>query len=280
MLASYHNHSHYSDGKASISELAQAADAFHIKELGISDHFVIPPKGEPPRWAMPATALPSYAHEIKMVNQEYACDLRMGLEVDWFEGLADKIIDFIEPLHLDYVLGSVHHVDSFCIDGAAAKWERLNQEQINQVHHRYWVLMKSMAESRFCDIVAHIDLPKKFGFLPDQDLANVIKPALDAIAEAGLVVELNTAGWHKRCEDAYPSVEILHECFARNIPVTISADAHLPDHLLRDFGAAAQRLTEVGYRQVARFKQREVWFEPLADAAPDGGEFRSGRDDF
>ena len=280
MLVSYHNHSHYSDGKASIAEMAEAADALGIDELGVSDHFVIPPQGNPPRWAMPATSLPSYIKDIETADRQARCKMRMGLELDWFEGMGPKLVETLKPLPLDYVLGSVHHVDSFCIDGAAAKWEKLDQNQINHVHNRYWQLMKSMAESRFCDIIAHIDLPKKFGFKPDQDLANVIEPALDAIAKAGLVVELNTAGWHKRCEDAYPSTEILQLCYARDIPVTISADAHLPAHLLRDFGAAAERLADVGYQQVARFKQREVWFEPLENAAPDHTGIKSGRDNF
>ena len=30
-----------------------------------------------------------------------------------------------------------------------------------------------------------------------------------AIAAAGLIVELNTAGWHKPCKDGYPSLDIL-----------------------------------------------------------------------
>ena len=38
--------------------------------------------------------------------------------------------------------------------------------------------------------------PKKFGFYPSRPPTEQIDAALDAIAEAGLVVELNTAGWH------------------------------------------------------------------------------------
>jgi hypothetical protein len=50
--------------------------------------------------------------------------------------------------------------------------------------------------------------------------------------------------------------------------VTISADAHHPDHLLRDFTRAADLLAEAGYDEVARFAAREIRFEPLSEAAP------------
>lgn len=280
MLASYHNHSQYSDGKATIEQMATAADVMGISELGISDHFVVPLQGPPPRWSMQEISLPAYALEIQTVNQQSNCEMRLGLELDWFPDMAQRIAATIEPVELDYVIGSVHHVGAFCIDGASAKWSVLDQDQCNRVHEHYWQLMRSMAESGFCDIVAHIDLPKKFGFLPTQDLSAVIDPALDAIANAGMIVELNTAGWHKRCQDAYPSVELLEACYARQIPVTISADAHLPSDLLRDFTLAAQRLARVGYDQVARFKQRQVWFEPLADAIPEEGDSPTGLDPF
>ena len=97
-------------------------------------------------------------------------------------------------------------------------------------------------------IVAHIDLPKKFGFYANCDLRKEIGEALDAIAAASNkpVVELNTAGWHKPCADGYPTLEILRECRRREIPVTISADAHQSEHLLRDFDKAAARLAEAG----------------------------------
>ena len=57
----------------------------------------------------------------------------------------------------------------------------------------------------------------------------------EATAASAPVVEVNTSGWHKPCEDAYPSADIVRECKQRGIPMTINADAHLPEHLLRDF---------------------------------------------
>ena len=44
--------------------------------------------------------------------------------------------------------------------------------------------------------------------------------------------------------------------------MTINADSHQPEHLLRDFDKARARLIEAGYTQIARFAPREVRFEP------------------
>ena len=58
--------------------------------------------------------------------------------------------------------------------------------------------MRSLAESGLFDIAAHLDLAKKFGFFATTDLTDVLEPALDAIAAADLVVEVNTAGCTSR----------------------------------------------------------------------------------
>lgn len=281
--ATYHNHSRWSDGKASTAELLAAAQRMGIGELGISDHWALHPDGAIMKWAMPVDAVGEYVHELCALRESakpQAAEgdgptIRIGLEVDWYPIRSGAPPDPGLPLRaqldqypFDYLIGSVHEVDGFMIDGSPTAWQPLSQDAIDDLHRRYWRNVRSLAQSNLFDIVAHIDLPKKFGFFAKCDLSREIGEALDAIAAAPNkpVVELNTAGWHKPCADAYPSLEILRECFRRNVPVTISADAHQPEHLLRDFDRAAARLTEAGYDKIARFAGREKRFEALAEA--------------
>jgi histidinol-phosphatase (PHP family) len=204
------------------------------------------------------------------------------LEVDWYHpslapNHAQRLNDVLQHYPFDYIIGSVHQIQvpwggAFMIDGSATAWQKLSREQIDEVHRHYWFHMKTLAESGVYDIVAHIDLPKKFGFYPAIDLQREIADALDAIAAATtveggpLAVEVNTAGWHKPCVDAYPTLDILRECNSRGIPSLMNADAHHADHLVRDFEKAADRLAEAGYSQGARFSQRAIRFEPLTEA--------------
>lgn len=279
MLATYHNHSTWSDGKASLAELLHTARSMNIVEIGISDHWVLHPTGKRFKWAMPTDRLAAYVAQILTLRENATGQgdppplIRLGLEVDWFPGHEAALHEALAPYAFDYLIGSVHQVQiaglgEFVIDMTPASWQKITPDQRNDLHRQYWINMKSLAESGLFDIVAHIDLPKKFGFVPTIDLSHLVGEALDAIAAAPNqpVVELNTAGWHKPCKDAYPSLEILRECRRRNIQTTLSADAHQAEHLLRDFAQGAQRLGEAGYTHVARFEKRHTRLEPLDEA--------------
>jgi histidinol-phosphatase (PHP family) len=278
MLATYHNHSNWSDGRPTPREMLDTAQRMNIRELGVSDHWVLHPEGIKPKWAMHPDRVGEYVDELismrRAAIKSGGTQVRIGLEVDWFPPRPDApdpglpLRAALSHLPFDYLIGSVHEVDGFTIDGSSAAWQGSSQDQVNHIHRRYWQIMRTLGESGMFDIVAHIDLPKKFGYRATCDLSREIGEALDAIAAAPNrpVVELNTAGWHKPCACAYPAPDILRECRRRDIPVTISADAHHTEHLLRDFDKAAARLREAGYTQVARFAESEKRFESLDDA--------------
>jgi len=286
-IATYHNHSTWSDGKATIAQIIASARTQGIDELGISDHWLRHPFAGQQPWAMQTECLGDYVNEVvslrnanSQAKDDHRLRLRVGLEVDWFPGQGLALQKELHQYPFDYLIGSVHEVavkgfgdpknqGRFVIDMSPEAWKRITADERNAMHRQYWITMKTLAESSVFDIVAHMDLPKKFGYPATIDLSSEIGDALDAIAAARtdfggkLVVEVNTAGWHKPCADAYPSLEILKQCRHREIPVTVNADAHQPEHLLRDFDKAAARLIEAGYTQIARFKSRESWFEAL-----------------
>jgi histidinol-phosphatase (PHP family) len=266
MIATYHNHSNFSDGLASIAELVHAARELGVEELGISDHFVLHPTGRTPRWAMDPYRLAEYVAEVWAQQQSTGPVVRLGLEVDWFPGQTGAIGEALRGIDFDFLIGAVHEVDGFRIDATREEWEALSTADRDGRFRQYWNTIRTLAESGLFDIVAHLDLPKKLGYRPTIDLEEEIDAALEAIARSGMVVELNTAGWHKPCADGYPSFELVKACRSRNIPMTLSADAHEPAHLLRDFPRGASRLLKAGCEQVARFAERRVTFEHVEAA--------------
>ncbi|MHC4210626.1 MAG: histidinol-phosphatase HisJ family protein [Planctomycetota bacterium] len=270
MLASYHNHTRWSDGKGSVAQFVAAARELGLGEVGISDHLTLHPTGRAISWSMPADRVGAYVREVAAAAERSRAAggtvVRIGLEADWFEGAEETIRTALADLPLDYVIGSVHFNGDFPIDGHASSWERLGAEERDEMHRAYWRQIPPMAASGLFDIAAHLDLPKKFDFRPQTDVTRLIAEALDAIAEARMVVELNTNGWHCPCREPYPSAAILQQCRRRDIAVTLSADAHHPSQLLRDFPAAAKMLREAGYEQVARFAGRQARFDPIDSA--------------
>ena len=70
----------------------------------------------------------------------------------------------------------------------------------------------------------------------------------DALEAGHMVVELNTAGWHKPCAVQYPDEDVLRELLRRGIPVVVNSDAHAPSLLSRDYERAVRVLRDVAPR--------------------------------
>ncbi|MHB0913453.1 MAG: histidinol-phosphatase HisJ family protein [Armatimonadota bacterium] len=265
MLFSYHVHSNMSDGDSEIPEMIRAAAGAGLDEVGISDHCIITPDRAEMCWAMGPDAVEDYAATVQASAGEAPEGLvvRLGIEMDFVPQTVRETAELLASQPFDYVIGSVHSVDGFLVDENEEGWAGLDQSQRNEVIRTYWALVKGMAESGLFDFVGHIDLPKKFGVYASVDLTAEIGAALDAIARAGMPVELNTAGWYWTCEECYPSPTILAECRRRGIPVLVSADAHMPANIARGFDRAFGLLREVGYTELTSFSGRAQIVRPL-----------------
>jgi len=259
MKTSYHVHTRWSDGGAHIKEYVRAAQSMYLSELGFSDHYAVHPSGVRVEWAIPPNRIDKYIAEVMKARRDAPPGLvvRIGIEVDYFSGQEKLIQDLLERYPFDYVIGSVHFFGNFPIDEAAARWEPLTAQERDEVMRGYWHCIRRMAESRLFDIAGHLDLTKKFGYRSSADLRPEIDKALDAIASSNMTIELNTAGWHVPVGEQYPSREILQGCFERGIPVVVTADAHRPEDLMRDYERAYKLLREVGYRSLVVFEKRQ-----------------------
>lgn len=267
MLFTYHNHTNWSDGGATLAAMIQAARELGVDELGISDHYVLHPEGDQ-EWSMPAELLGDYFSTLRQASAEVkGIVLRTGLEADYIPETAAELRAELELFDWDYVIGSVHFVDGFCVDEKAEDWRRLTPERRDQVWIRYWELVAELARTEIFDILAHPDLPKKFGFRPAADLRELEEAALDAVAAAGMAIEINTAGWSLPAAEGYPSLRILRAARERDIPLTISADAHFPEFILRDFDRAADLARQAGYEALVRFERGLMRAASLPDLA-------------
>lgn len=260
MLTSYHVHSRISDGETDIRELVQGAIDQGLDEIGISDHYVLLEGGNTIWWSMKLDYIGQYVEQVLEAREDAKGKLsvKLGLEADYDPHSASELKDILQSYPFDYVIGSVHILDGFSIDDAAEFWAPLSQDERDDIIRRYWIRLAEMAGSRLFDLAGHLDLYKKWGIRPSVDISGEINTALDAIAEAGMPVELNTAGWYKIAEECYPSLDILDMCFRRNIPVLITADAHNPACLTRDYDRARELLVSIGYRDQAVFSQRKM----------------------
>jgi len=266
MLVSYHNHTSWSDGHCTVGELIAGARVAGVSELGISDHFAVTPNGQSPVWSIQAEKLDLYVEDIlRAAKSTEDIIVRLGVEVDFFPETLEKSISLLKPYPFDFIIGSVHFINEFTIDLNSGNWQAISQEERNQVWKSYWSYLTAAAKSGCFDFIGHFDLPKKFKFYPDVDLTDDALAALDAISATDAALEINTSGWHKPVEEAYPSFFYLEEARSRNIPIIINADSHYLDHVTRDFEQARNLASAAGYTELIRYEKRKRISYPLYD---------------
>ncbi len=264
MPANYHTHTplcRHAEG--SPEAFVDAAIAAGLSEYGISDH--APQIPEPfDDWRMLDAEMPDYLQWIEQARQHAAgrIPIRCGLECDWLDG-CEPWIDTLASRHdWDYLIGSVHYLGDWDFDNPKwlGKWAA---SDVDEVWTRYWQTYSRMAESGLFDILGHPDLVKKFSHRPQGDLHRFYEPVIDAIASSGCAIELNTAGWHKPCAEAYPSPDFLELACSAGIPLVISSDAHSPAEVGRDISRAVETARIAGYRETLLFEKRRRGSEPL-----------------
>ncbi|MBB5351988.1 histidinol-phosphatase (PHP family) [Haloferula luteola] len=269
MPADYHTHTplcRHAEGEP--EAYVDAAISSGISAFGMSDH--APALPEPfDDWRMEEKELPEYFRLIERARSHAAdrIPVRAGLECDWLPGCEGWIEDLAGRYSWDYLIGSVHYLDDWDFDNP--KWlGRWAETDVDAVWHHYWKTYARMAQSGLFDILGHPDLIKKFSFRPAGDLRRFYEPAIEAIAHSGKAIELNTAGWHKPCAEAYPSESFLSLAHQAGIPLVISSDAHAPTEVARDFERAITLAHACGYRETALFEDRRRSFEPLSPLTP------------
>ncbi len=254
---SYHNHTKWSDGSATVPEMIDSARKAGLQELGFSDHYALTPGNSRLSWALAPDALDGYVAQVEQA-MEHSPDInvRLGLEVDYFPQTIEQVKQRLAAYPFDYLIASVHFVDDFSIDLNAQTWGGIPQDARDAVWRGYWERLRAAAQTGFFDIIGHFDLPKKFKFYPSVDLTDQAFSVLDAIAAADMAIEINTSGWDRPVGEAYPSLLYLQEANRRQIPLVINSDAHSAGEVVRHFERARQLALAAGYHEVLRFDRR------------------------
>jgi len=253
MKVDLHNHTtRCNHAVGSEKEYIEAAITKGEKVFGFSDHA---PMDFDPKYRMAFSQMAEYEATIKELKRHYqgALEIKLGYEVDYMPGHMDKRV--LEA-DVDYLIGSVHFLDTWGFDNP----EFLNgykERDIDEIWSVYFSLIKEMAQTKLFDIVGHIDLIKVFQFYPKEDILTYALPALEAIKEADMTLELNVAGYRKPCKEAYPSKEILQKAYELGIPITFGSDAHDPAQVGMFSNEIEQLAKEVGYSECAVFTSRK-----------------------
>ena len=228
-----------------------------LTEIGFSDHSPMP-RDDFDNWRMLDRQLDEYVTKVRLAQKEFPqLEIRLALEVDYLPGHENWIRRLAARHPWDYFIGSVHYVsDSWDIDNPA-KLSEWKKRDAFEVWSAYFDRLTLAAESKLFEIIGHCDLPKKFGIRPAQDCQPLYEKFLEAVAQAGCAIELNTAGLRKDCKEIYPSRDLLEIAFRKNVPITFGSDAHAPEEVGLNLAEAVALARSVGYTETTRFKLRQ-----------------------
>ena len=253
MKIDLHNHTTLCNhAEGSVEEYVEAAVKAGIGIFGFSDHA---PMDFDPKYRMQFEEMQLYRKTVMDAKARYTdkIDILFGYEVDYLEGhMDDRVLD----ADVDYLIGSVHFIDEWGFDNPEFIGQ-YRHEDIDVIWQRYFDQVEAMAKTNRFDIVGHFDLIKVFKFMPKADIVTLASGALDAVAAAGMTMEINVAGYRKPIAEAYPSPALLKAAHERGIPVTFGSDAHTPAQIGLFRNEAETLARSVGYRECVYFRDRK-----------------------
>jgi histidinol-phosphatase (PHP family) len=269
MITNYHQHSAFSDGKGTLEDCAYEALSAGLTALGFSDHAPLPFDTD---WTMPLARLDEYREEIRRLRAALRghLEIYLGLEMDYLPETPTIAFqrDQVLSMGWDYVIGSIHYLGH---EAGGELWSTdVNRETfergLSEIYHgdvraycdHYYATVRDLARDGRFTIIGHLDYTKRFNdssrYYSDEAAwyRQMLDQTLTALAQAGMILELNAGGWRSPRQEAYPAAFILRRARELGVRVTVNSDAHRPENVGLDLDRGLAMVRAAGYTQVAR----------------------------
>lgn len=242
-----------------MAEMCRAAISTGVSEIGFTEHYDLIP-GDP---CFGFFDISAWWEEIERQREENAGVLTIyaGIELGEPHRYSKEMQAVLNDFPWDYALGSLHWVGDELI--FSPDYFRRDPDE---AYREYFRELREMAESAPFDILAHMDVVKRFGFdiygsFEPERYETEIRAVLRAVADRDLALEINSSQLRRavaQSSPARPVIDWFHEEGGKWI--TLGSDAHEPDHVGHglDVGLAAAKAA--GFEGVARFNKRNPEF--------------------
>ncbi len=265
--ADYHMHTYLcGHGSGTVEEYVLAGSEAGLDAVGFSEHipmYWLPPGERDPGVAMGEEEWEGYVTSVLAARERYPeISVRLGVEADYIPGREADLERFLAPYPWDYVYGSVHFISGWGFDDPDHKHE-YDEWDVDELYERYFGLMCEAAQTGMFDVMAHLDVIKKWGHRPARPPLELYDRVAQQLQQAGVVVEANTAGYRKPVGELYPGPELLQALVRHGVSFTLGSDAHSPGEVASGFREAVAELQSAGCRSVVRFEARNRVEVPL-----------------
>ena len=264
----YHIHSLFScDCNESMEAMARAAITSGIRQIGFSDHFDPIPLDKCHDYFKPQAWWDAY-HDCCTLFAD-SLTIQAGIEIGETHRFPDETRKMLQVYPWDYVLGSLHWVGDAVVFGS-----NYFECTPDEAYKRYFTELLQMVRQGDFDILAHMDVVKRYGFdnygqfHPDE-YEEEIRAVLRAAAKRGLAIEINTSTLRRSVGQTSPAPLILEwfrEEGGENI--TLGSDAHHAEHVGYGLHHAIESVLKAGFNHLTGFKRRQAYVIEIESASP------------
>lgn len=185
--------------------------------------------------------------EAVLAARERGLPVLLGLEVDFIPGTEEAVAELLAPYPWDFLLGAVHWVGSWSIDTRECAGE-FQRRGVDRAWEQYFGLVVEMIHSGIADVLAHVDLCKKYGHRPAREPLHVYRQVVDSAARAEMAVEVSSQGLRNPAREVYPSPAFLRMFRQAGVPITLASDGHRAEEVGWGRSEVVSAAAAAGYR--------------------------------
>lgn len=272
-MVDYHVHTQHSiDASGTISEYCEQAIHIGLDEICFTNHCELDPRRNDSfiifngkREPFSRDGLLKLQAEISEASNKYekrGLIVKFGIEVGYYRGIEPKLLEILQDIDLDFLIGAIHCLDHICIDSSRECGLYFNQHDVQQLIEEYFTSVAHLVETGLFDSLAHIDVYKKYGRNHyGTDLCNLpqdfIRRVFHLIKNNHTALEINTAGM-RFMNEFYPAPALMKMAREAGIElITIGSDSHRPEDLGKDLARGIEYMKMHGFSAVCTFDKRK-----------------------
>lgn len=260
----YHMHSTFSaDCDTPMEETIERAIARGFTEICFTEHIDY---DYPDKAITFDLDIPAYREKLAAMNRIYGeqISIKRGVEIGVQPHLLKKYEQLIEGEDFEFILCSIHTTNQQGLHSRDLFKGRTVEEAFRLYYRE---LLECVTRFDAYDVLAHIDLVKRYTDIPSTDQCyDLIEQIFKTIIPKGKGIEINTSGYRYGLEHGMPSPDILKlykECGGEII--TLGSDSHVADTVGYRFKESMDLLEELGFQSITTFEERKPVYHAIAD---------------